>query len=111
MTNCTGSDWEIWGEQKGAIVTEIDQITDKIEEWDFTHKPLLDQCQPKDPIVEAVINKLQQRSQVGFKKYKVSMADNTMNLKEWLLNLQEELMDATNYLERTLQELEINNKE
>ncbi len=59
----------------------------------------------QDPVIDRVIDKYRERSKIGFKKYKISMQDNPMEFKAWLINLQEELMDATNYIERVLQDL------
>ena len=52
-----------------------------------------------DPIVDAVCAKLQSRSAVGLKKYGTTLADNAATVKEKLIHIQEELMDAANYVE------------
>jgi len=54
----------------------------------------------RDKIIEQVINKIKSRSNVGFKKYGVTLADDDQTLDKWLQHLQEELMDAVNYLEK-----------
>ncbi len=54
----------------------------------------------RDKIIEQVINKIKSRSDVGFKKYGVTLADDDQTLDTWLKHLQEELMDAVNYLEK-----------
>ena len=54
----------------------------------------------RDRIIEQVINKIKSRSDVGFKKYGVTLADDDQPLDTWLQHLQEELMDAVNYLEK-----------
>ncbi|OUV25953.1 MAG: hypothetical protein CBC57_03585 [Euryarchaeota archaeon TMED97] len=54
----------------------------------------------RDKIIEQVINKIKSRSDVGFKKYGVTLADDDQTLDKWLQHLQEELMDAVNYLEK-----------
>lgn len=51
-----------------------------------------------DPIVESVREKLRQRSSVGIKKYGTTLADN--NTDDFLLHLQEELLDAVLYIEK-----------
>lgn len=51
-----------------------------------------------DPIVEAVVKKFRDRSNVGFKKYGTTLEDN--NTDDFLNHLQEELMDAVNYIEK-----------
>ena len=54
----------------------------------------------KDKIVKSVIDKYQQRSDVGIKKYNNTMDRDDLSLEEWLTHLQEELMDATLYIEK-----------
>ena len=54
----------------------------------------------KDPIVQSVIDKFQERSDVGIAKYGTTLQDNQLTTLEWLTHLQEELMDATLYIER-----------
>ncbi len=59
----------------------------------------------KDSIVEAVVKSYKQRSKVGVKKYNKTMDRNDLSPLEWLQHLQEELMDATLYLEKLKKEL------
>mgnify|MGYP001215070957 FL=1 len=54
----------------------------------------------RDPIIEKVINKFSERSNVGYKKYGVTLHDDEPNLHKWLNHIQEELMDAVNYIEK-----------
>ena len=54
----------------------------------------------KDKIVESVINKFKQRSEVGIKKYNKTMDRDDLSLDEWLTHAQEEAMDLTLYLEK-----------
>lgn len=58
----------------------------------------------KDSIVESVVNKYKQRSEVGIKKYGVTLDRKDLNFSDWLTHLQEELMDATLYIEKLKQE-------
>jgi hypothetical protein len=53
-----------------------------------------------DPIVLKVLAKYSERSQRGIEKYGHTLMRDDLNLIEWLNHLQEELMDATLYLER-----------
>jgi hypothetical protein len=53
-----------------------------------------------DPIVEAVVEKYQQRSKVGIEKYGTTLQDNGLTFEQWLNHLQEELMDATLYIQK-----------
>ena len=54
----------------------------------------------RDPIIEKVVEKLIVRSDVGYKKYKVTLEKDDKSINEWLNNIQEELMDAINYIEK-----------
>jgi len=54
----------------------------------------------RDKIIEQVVNKIKRRSDVGYKKYGVTLYDDDQPLDAWLTHLQEELMDAVNYLEK-----------
>jgi hypothetical protein len=59
----------------------------------------------KDAIVSSVIDKYKERSATGIKKYGTTLADNPAQLTDWLNHLQEELMDAVLYIERTKGEI------
>lgn len=54
----------------------------------------------RDPIILNVVDKFVNRSDVGFKKYGVTLADDDGDINVWLTHLQEELMDAVNYIEK-----------
>tara|TARA_R110000851_G_scaffold283135_1_gene436662 strand:- start:286 stop:528 length:243 start_codon:yes stop_codon:yes gene_type:complete len=54
----------------------------------------------RDKIIERVINKIKSRSDVGYKKYGVTLKDDDQPLDMWLTHIQEELMDAVNYIEK-----------
>tara|TARA_B100001287_G_scaffold276326_1_gene286748 strand:- start:2904 stop:3215 length:312 start_codon:yes stop_codon:yes gene_type:complete len=54
----------------------------------------------RDKIIQQVVNKIQKRSDVGFKKYGVTLFEDNQPLDVWLNHLQEELMDAVNYIEK-----------
>jgi hypothetical protein len=54
----------------------------------------------KDVIVEQVVDKYYNRSQVGITKYGTTLEGN--NKDNYLVHLQEELMDATLYIEKLL---------
>lgn len=53
-----------------------------------------------DQIVDQVIAKFQQRSNVGITKYGTTLFEN--NHDNYLLHLQEELQDATLYIEKIM---------
>lgn len=65
----------------------------------------------EDPIVMSVMTKFYERSQVGIKKYNTMLTRDDLSTLEWILHLQEELMDATLYLERLKQEFKTNENE
>ncbi len=54
----------------------------------------------RDKIIERVINKTKSRSDVGYRKYGVTLKDDEQSLDTWLNHIQEELMDAVNYIEK-----------
>ena len=54
----------------------------------------------RDIIIDRVIQKFKDRSDVGFKKYGVTLKDDDQPLDTWLTHIQEELMDAVNYIEK-----------
>ena len=59
----------------------------------------------QDPIVDKVVNKFGHRSRLGIDKYGTTLEENKATLTEWLIHLQEELMDATLYIEKLKSEL------
>lgn len=59
-----------------------------------------------DPIVEQVVNKFDTRSNVGIQKYGTTLDENKATLVEWLNHLQEELMDATLYVQKLKSDLD-----
>jgi hypothetical protein len=54
----------------------------------------------KDVIVEQVVDKYQRRSELGILKYGTTLAQN--NKDNYLVHLQQELMDASLYIEKLL---------
>lgn len=58
-------------------------------------------------IVEAVRQDLLERSQVGVKKYGVTLERTDLGLKEWLQHAYEETLDQANYLKRAILEMEV----
>ena len=59
----------------------------------------------KDSYVQIVKAKFEARSQRGIEKYNTTLEREDLNLQEWLNHLQEELMDATLYIEKLKSEL------
>jgi hypothetical protein len=56
----------------------------------------------KDSIVESVIEKYIERSEAGIEKYGTTLERNLLTFDEWMTHLQQELMDATLYIDGTL---------
>lgn len=54
----------------------------------------------EDKYVQAVKEKFEERSQTGIRKYNTTLEREDLNFIDWLTHLQEELMDATLYVER-----------
>jgi hypothetical protein len=59
----------------------------------------------RDPVVQSVVNKFVDRSDVGFAKYGKTLRDDQSDVFTWLNHLMEELMDATLYLQRLKEEI------
>ena len=53
-----------------------------------------------DKHVQSVKEAFEQRSQTGIRKYGTTLEREDLNFLDWLQHLQEELMDATLYVER-----------
>jgi hypothetical protein len=68
-----------------------------------------DQIYFRDPVVERVVNKFVQRSNVGFEKYGRTLDNERTgghkNLFGYINDVQEELMDAILYLQAAKEEL------
>lgn len=53
-------------------------------------------------IEDKVCAKIQARAELGERKYGTTMEREDLDLTEWLTHLQEELMDATVYVEKLI---------
>lgn len=60
--------------------------------------------QTQDPILLRVLAKYYERSETGIKKYKRTLDRDDLSFIDWLNHLQEELMDATLYIEKLKKE-------
>ena len=67
--------------------------------------PNYESTSKKDSYVQLVKAKFEERSQRGIKKYNTTLEREDLNIVEWLNHLQEELMDATLYVERLKAEI------
>ena len=70
----------------------MSEVKDTMSQW-------ID-AQVKDSVVQSVINKFKQRSEVGIKKYGTTMDRDDLTRDEWITHISEELMDALLYLEK-----------
>lgn len=57
-----------------------------------------------DPLVHNVIERMARRADAGTIKYKGTMQDAHKRFDEWIVDTQEELMDAVVYLEKVRQD-------
>tara|TARA_B100000497_G_C7641924_1_gene385915 strand:- start:882 stop:1124 length:243 start_codon:yes stop_codon:yes gene_type:complete len=64
----------------------------------------------RDPVVERVVDKFVQRSDVGFKKYGSTLENERLSkvksLKDYLNDVQEELMDAILYIQAAREDID-----
>ena len=67
------------------------------------------EMEKKDAIVESVVAKYLQRSKLGIGKYGTTLEEN--NTDNFLIHLQEELMDASLYIEKLLSQMRNEDKE
>lgn len=59
--------------------------------------------------IEALVCKdIADRQQLGIKKYRTTVAENPLQLKEWLNHAYEEALDMAIYLRRAIDEIERN---
>lgn len=57
-----------------------------------------------------VCRDIAERQRIGLNKYGVSVADNPLNLRQWLQHAYEETLDKAVYLKRAINELERSQK-
>jgi hypothetical protein len=70
----------------------MSQEKDTMSEWIDT--------QVQDSVVQSVINKFKQRSEVGIKKYNTTLDREDLTKQDWIQHAQEEAMDLILYLEK-----------
>ena len=68
------------------------KVKDTMTEWIET--------QVQDSVVQSVINKFKQRSEVGIKKYNTTLDREDLTKQDWIQHAQEEAMDLILYLEK-----------
>jgi len=81
---------------------------DNVEEIKFKEWSKKDYFEKIDPVVEQVRNDLFERSRKGIKKYGTTLADNKLELGEWLQHAYEECLDQANYLKSAILKLKEN---
>ena len=59
----------------------------------------MEKVKTEDPIVLSVMSKYYERSKVGIDKYNATLDRDDLSFIDWMTHLQEELMDATLYIE------------
>ena len=64
------------------------------------HKALIKYMKCEDTIVNSVIKKFKERSDLGKKKYGVTLDRTDLATLDWINHAQEELMDGILYLEK-----------
>lgn len=59
-----------------------------------------------DAVIEAVCSDLRSRSEVGIRKYGVTLERKDLSLRDWLEHAYEECLDQANYLKRSIMDLD-----
>lgn len=85
-----------------AFKAGIEYQKDTMSQWIDT--------QIKDSVVQSVINKFKQRSEVGIKKYNTTLDREDLDFGQWVEHAIEESMDFTLYLYKIKQQWEQNKK-
>lgn len=82
-----------------------DSVTKYFENADATRNVVVHKSvQQTDKIVDNVLELYKKRSEVGIKKYNTTLYDSPDGFYAFLNHLQEELMDATLYIEKLKQQ-------
>jgi len=68
------------------------KVKDTMSQWIET--------QIQDSVVQSVINKFKQRSEVGIQKYNTTLDREDLTRQDWINHAQEEAMDLILYLEK-----------
>lgn len=74
------------------------KVKDTMSEWI--------EAQVQDSVVQSVINKFKQRSEVGIKKYGTTLERDDLSTLNWIEEAQAEAMDFCLYLERLKRQYE-----
>ena len=77
----------------GMVVFEDEKLTNELRK---------ENKNKMSSIEDKVINKIETRSKIGLEKYNTSMDRKDLSKIEWLNHLQEELLDASIYVEKLI---------
>jgi len=77
----------------------------KVDYWSTSSFNISNKETKKDPIVQKVVDKFQERSKIGIEKYKTTLAENKLSIDEWINHAIEEQMDNILYLTKLREEL------
>ena len=86
-----------YNEPRTSNINEVND--DEVITQSHLHQQYVENMK-KDKYVQSVKDKFEERSQTGIKKYNTTLERDDLNFLDWLQHLQEELMDATLYIER-----------
>ena len=85
-----------------ATNLDSEEVTEYVFTDRFAKPDWFNPEQPLDKVVEAVRADLLRRSQLGIKKYGVTLERTDLSLKDWLQHAYEETLDQANYLKRAI---------
>lgn len=100
----SGMLWELFPDGVDVVDTQVD--TENYEVPNYSKRKWSSFYAVDDPNVNNVVASYLSRARQGMDKYGVTTSQNPLELVQWLRHLQEELMDATIYIERTIEELD-----
>lgn len=84
----------------GDSITKWNEMNEDEEKRPFSLERDIINNFEKDLVVQKVISNFEERSKVGIKKYNTTLEKSESGLMDFLIHLQEELMDATLYIEK-----------
>jgi len=100
----TGSDYLTEG-RKYDVIDSTESCYNIVDDKGNDTFYVKDKFEVIDSIVDSVLEKYKERSKTGMNKYGTNLDRNDLSSSEWLIHLQEELMDASLYIEKLLNEL------
>jgi hypothetical protein len=89
--------WSIIARNGGSL-----GVSKKVEEY---LEEIMGNTITNDPIVQSVMNDLNERSKVGVKKYGTTLDREDLTPSEWANHLYEELLDASLYIKKLTNKL------